>query len=78
MNWEWFIIVLYGLSLLFIFFFSLGQLHLTYHYLRAKKKQKYKAVETPEMVGNYPKVCVQLPIFNEKYVVNRLVDAVCL
>ena len=77
MTWEWFIIVLYGLSLLFIFFFSLGQLHLTFHYLKAKKKQKNKAVQTPEMVGNYPKVCVQLPIFNEKYVVNRLVDAVC-
>lgn len=77
MTWEWIIIVLYGLSLLFIFFFSLGQLHLTYHYLKAKKKQKMQAVETPEMKGDYPKVCVQLPIYNEKYVVNRLVDAVC-
>src|SRR5690554_3036671 len=75
MTWEWIIIVLYGLSLLFIFLFSLGQLHLAYHYLRAKKKQA--VVETPDMIGEYPKACVQLPIYNEKYVVNRLVDAVC-
>ncbi|RUA37408.1 MAG: histidine kinase, partial [Bacteroidetes bacterium] len=77
MTWEWLIILLYGLSLLFIFFFSLGQLHLTFHYLKAKKKQKKSVVQTPEMKSDFPKVCVQLPIFNEKYVVNRLVDAVC-
>lgn len=77
MTWEWIIIVLYGLSLFFIFFFSLGQLHLTYYYIKAKKKLKGEVVKTPRMEAEYPKVCVQLPIFNEKYVVNRLVDAVC-
>jgi cellulose synthase/poly-beta-1,6-N-acetylglucosamine synthase-like glycosyltransferase len=77
MIWEWIIISIYGLSLLFIFFFSLGQLHLTYHYIKSKNKRKGRALKTPAMKGNYPKVCVQLPIYNEKYVVNRLVDAVC-
>ncbi|WKV10510.1 cellulose synthase family protein [Marivirga harenae] len=77
MTWEWIIIVLYGLSLLFIFFFSLGQLHLTYHYIKAKKKLKGQVVKTPVKEEEYPQVCVQLPVFNEKYVVNRLVDAVC-
>ncbi|WNB17365.1 cellulose synthase family protein [Marivirga arenosa] len=77
MTWEWLIIILYAISLLFIFFFSLGQLHLTYHYLKQKRSRKYKKSATPEMESEYPKVCVQLPIYNEKYVVSRLVDSVC-
>ena len=54
MNWEWLLLYFTDSAYCSYSFFSLGQLHLTYHYLRAKKKQKYKAVETPEMVGNYP------------------------
>ena len=77
MTWEWIIIAIYGLSLLFIFLFSIGQLHLTFHYLKAKKKQVRPQIVKQVTLTSYPKVCVQLPIFNEKYVVNRLVDAVC-
>lgn len=69
---EWFIIILYSLSLLFIFMFSIGQLNLTWHYLKAKKQSKTK----PQFSGDYPYVTVQLPIFNEKYVVERLITAV--
>lgn len=71
---QWIIIGLYGLSLLFIFLFSLGQLHLTWHYLK-RKKQKSTLQNTP--LKEWPQVTVQLPIFNEKYVVERLIDAVC-
>jgi len=31
---------------------------------------------TPPAVANWPKVTIQLPIFNERYVIERLVDAV--
>jgi len=68
------VIILYSLSLLFIFLFSLGQLHLTWHYLRAKKKNKNSF---EDKLSSFPSVTVQLPIYNEKYVVNRLIDAVC-
>lgn len=70
---EYLVIVLYSLSLLFIFMFSLGQLHLTWHYLRSKKNP----VKKNERITDLPSVTVQLPIYNEKYVVERLIDAVC-
>jgi cellulose synthase/poly-beta-1,6-N-acetylglucosamine synthase-like glycosyltransferase len=64
--------ILYSLSLLYIFLFSMGQLHLTWIYLKAKKR---KPAITPEFI-NFPTVTVQLPVYNEKYVVERLLDAI--
>lgn len=70
---EYIVIILYGLSLLLIFLFSLGQLHLTWHYLKAKRQKKV-AVKPLQI---HPKVTIQLPVYNERYVVQRLIDAVC-
>ncbi|MEQ9290380.1 MAG: glycosyltransferase family 2 protein [Cyclobacteriaceae bacterium] len=69
---EWVVVSTYAGALFFIFLFSLGQLHLTWHYLRSKKLTKGKL---PKM-DSYPRVTVQLPIFNEKYVIERLIDSV--
>ncbi|MTI39963.1 cellulose synthase family protein [Fulvivirga lutimaris] len=69
---EWIVIILYCATLLFIFLFSIGQLHLVVHYIKAKSNQ----VNTPTQLKDLPIVTVQLPIYNEKYVVNRLIDAV--
>lgn len=66
------IALLYGLSLLYIFLFSLGQLHLTWIYIQTKKN----TAEETKPLSIYPHVTVQLPIYNEKYVVERLIDAV--
>lgn len=66
------IILLYSISLLYIFLFSMGQLHLTYVYIKAKKNI---VDANPELV-TFPFVTIQLPIYNEKYVVERLLDAV--
>ncbi len=66
------ITILYSLSLLYIFLFSIGQLHLTWIYLKAKER---KPAITPEFI-NFPTVTVQLPVYNEKYVVERLLDAI--
>ena len=50
----------------------MGQLHLTWIYIRSKK-----SIQTPQAVLKFfPNVTVQLPIFNEKYVVERLLEAV--
>lgn len=70
---EWLIIVLYGLALCLICLFSLGQLNLTWHYLKAKRKQASQAAT----LEDFPLVTVQLPVYNERYVVARLIDAVC-
>ena len=69
---EIIIVIAYVVCLLFIFLFSLGQLHLTWHYLR-RLKEKPTRVVAPDV---WPMVTVQLPIYNERYVVERLIDAV--
>jgi cellulose synthase/poly-beta-1,6-N-acetylglucosamine synthase-like glycosyltransferase len=68
---EWTIIALYGITLLIICLFSLGQFNLAIHYLRSKKKEEHQ-IE----LEHYPFVTIQLPVYNEKYVVERLIDAV--
>jgi len=69
---EIIISLFYGLSLLYIFLFSLGQLHLAWIYIRTKKHP----TEEIKILSVYPHVTVQLPVYNEKYVVERLIDAV--
>lgn len=67
------IIILYCLCLSFILFYSLMQLYLTVLYLRRKKRI------APPLPSDFewPQVTVQLPIYNEKYVIERLIRAVC-
>ncbi|TRX55622.1 glycosyltransferase [Fulvivirga sp. M361] len=71
---NYIIIILYCFSLLLIFFFSMGQLNLAWNYIKSKRKPKEGDKLLPESL---PVVTVQLPIYNEKYVVERLIDAVC-
>lgn len=66
----------YILALLFTFLFSMTQLHLTVIYLRRLRKQRNAKKNAPTTPGEWPKVTVQLPIFNELYVVERLIDCV--
>src|SRR5258708_27668258 len=41
------------------------------------KNRKNHAVDPPQRFAELPRVTVQLPIFNEQYVVDRLVDSIC-
>src|SRR5215472_11259003 len=41
------------------------------------KNRKNATAEAPTRFDELPRVTVQLPIFNEQYVVDRLVDAIC-
>lgn len=68
---EWIIIGSYVLSMSVILVLSLGQLHLTWHY--RKQNQQHK---TPPALVGYPKVTIQLPVYNELYVIERLIDKV--
>lgn len=72
---EVLILSIYGIALIFIFLFSLIQLQLIFKYRRYKTYQRNKKPQTFDH-KNVPEVTVQLPIFNEKYVVKRLVDSV--
>lgn len=66
------ITIIYALSLFYLFAFSLGQLHLTWIYNKAKKINP----KSNTGISHFPLVTIQLPIYNEKYVVERLLEAV--
>jgi cellulose synthase/poly-beta-1,6-N-acetylglucosamine synthase-like glycosyltransferase len=72
------ILVIYGLALLFIFSYSMAQAHLVYLYLTSKRQKSQLANKSmaPTMPNKYPFVTIQLPIYNELYVVERIIDAV--
>ena len=53
--------------------YSTAQAYLAYKYLKAKKNSK----DTPIIsIEEFPVVTIQLPVYNEQYVVERLIDAV--
>jgi cellulose synthase/poly-beta-1,6-N-acetylglucosamine synthase-like glycosyltransferase len=69
------ILVIYGLCLVLIFFYSVIQLSLAFAYLKNKEKQQNRV--TPDFdLANAPKVTVQLPMFNEMYVAERIIETV--
>jgi cellulose synthase/poly-beta-1,6-N-acetylglucosamine synthase-like glycosyltransferase len=71
---ELILIILYTIPLSFIGCYSLVQLHLVWLYFR-KKPDKIKVFSTEKFTET---VTIQLPIFNEMYVVERLFDSIAL
>jgi cellulose synthase/poly-beta-1,6-N-acetylglucosamine synthase-like glycosyltransferase len=65
------ILAIYGLCLLLIFFYSVLQLSLAVAYVRNRKKKKVQAVFDP---ATAPFVTVQLPMYNELYVADRIIE----
>ena len=61
---------IYLIALAYITIFCLLQFHLLFLYNKQKKKQ---ASPTKDLSA-FPQVTIQLPIFNEMYVVERLID----
>lgn len=68
------IISLYTLALLLVFFYSLAQLNLLFNYLKHKKKGNHGPLIDLSKKELVPYVTIQLPIYNEAYVVERLLE----
>ncbi|MDC7994225.1 cellulose synthase family protein [Altibacter sp. HG106] len=72
---ETLIIAIYSIALLLIFFYALAQLNLLFNYLRARKNSRSTEpqfdLKNPEET---PFVTVQLPVYNELYVMERLLN----
>jgi len=68
------IIAIYSTALILIFFYSLAQLNLLVNYLGYKKRNeeapKFNLLDPKEI----PFVTIQLPIYNEEYVMERLLE----
>lgn len=65
------LVAIYLVALVFVTIFCLMQFQLLYHYMR-----KNERAELPAEIGggDLPFVTIQLPIFNERYVVTRLIE----
>lgn len=71
---AYFFALIYFLALSFITIYAFLEFHLLYYYLK-----KYKSIRQyqPPALKVWPKVTIQLPVFNELYVVERLIDVIC-
>ena len=69
------IVSIYIVSLIFIFLYSLTQANLVIKYLLFRKR--YRTAQQPiKTFESLPFVTVQLPVYNERYVVERLIDCI--
>ena len=76
LNFSFLVMGLYSLCLLLIFFYSLAQLNLLFNYIKAQKnKPTLTNLDTTDLL-NVPYVTIQLPVFNELYVMERLLECI--
>ncbi|NJX15384.1 cellulose synthase family protein [Tamlana crocina] len=71
---ETVIITIYSISLLLIFMYALAQLNLLFNYLSSKKKTENCPKFDLSKPEEIPSVTIQLPVYNEMYVMERLLD----
>ena len=67
------VLAAYLLVLAYVTVYCLLQLHLLTSYLRDRREP----VPSPPEPASWPRVTVQLPLYNERYVATRVIDAVC-
>jgi len=72
---ETIIMVIYSVALILIFLYALAQLNLLFNYLSARKKSnKYCEKFDLSKEEEVPLVTIQLPVYNELYVMERLLN----
>ncbi len=71
-------LIFYSIAILLIFFYSLAQLNLLFNYLQSKKTVRQIEKFDFSNPNEIPFVTIQLPIYNEKYVTQRLLDNIVL
>ena len=68
------LLVPYFIVLILLASYGMHRYVLVYLYY---KHRKNRTIEPVDHFADLPRVTVQLPIFNEQFVVERLVDAIC-
>lgn len=71
-------IIIYTTALLFILLYALAQLNLLFNYMRARNKKQVPKKINWENLDEVPFVTIQLPVYNEKYVMERLLKNIVL
>ncbi|MFK7783023.1 cellulose synthase family protein [Psychroserpens sp.] len=75
---ETIIIIIYTIAIVLIFMYALAQLNLLYNYLSSKKTNKNCQTFDLSIADEIPIVTIQLPVYNEMYVMDRLLDNIAL
>ena len=76
-SWNWFdaaLLTPYFLVMIVLAIYGIHRYTLCYLYFKHRKKYD---PNPPRHFGELPRVTIQLPIFNEQFVIDRLVEAVC-
>lgn len=68
------VFLIYIIALTYITVYCLMQLNLLYHYKKYHRRHNASIIPKAENDEKLPFVTIQLPIFNEMYVVERLID----
>ncbi len=71
-------IIVYTTALIFILIYALAQLNLLFNYVRAQNKKETPKKINWEHLDEVPSVTIQLPVYNEKYVMERLLRNIVL
>ncbi len=71
-------IIVYTTALIFILIYALAQLNLLFNYVRAQNKKETPKKINWEQLDEVPYVTIQLPVYNEKYVMERLLRNIVL
>jgi len=76
-HWNWFdltLLVPYFFVMVVLSIYGIHRYTMCYQYFKFRKNYNPNPVNT---FGELPRVTIQLPMFNEQFVVERLVEAVC-
>jgi len=76
-HWNWFdltMLIPYFSVMIILSFYGIHRYTMCYLYFKYKKNYK---PDPPRHFKVLPRVTVQLPIFNEQFVIDRLIEAVC-
>ena len=76
LNISFLVMGVYAFSLLLVFFYSLAQLNLLFNYRRAQRNKPKLIPLDISSPGKVPYVTIQLPVFNELYVMERLLHCI--
>ena len=71
---ETIIITVYTVAIVLIFMYALAQLNLLYNYLSSKRKEDKAELFDLNNPEEVPFVTIQLPVYNEMYVMDRLLN----
>ena len=69
------ILISYIISLSILFIFGSHGFNMIYYYFKTYKKRKENLKDEDFVLKEYPLVTIQLPLYNERYVITRLIDA---